>query len=130
MNFKLIIVDDDTDYQFFHKLLAMKAEFHHDPICLSSGREAIEYLEKEKDSKDNILIFLDLYMVDMDGWQVLDYIESLDQPHRIKVIVITSSVNMADKKKAIRYSCIIEYIEKPLMKNYLIALKQSQLFLN
>jgi response regulator of citrate/malate metabolism len=128
MNFDLLIVDDDSDYQFFHKLLSVKSEFHLNPKCFSSGKEVIDYLEEQKDSDENILIFLDLYMTETDGWAVVDFIESLNQPHRIKVIIITSSVNIADKKKALRYSCIIEYIEKPLMKNYLISIKDAHLF--
>lgn len=128
MNFDLLIVDDDLDYQFFHKLLAVKADFHPSPKCFSSGQEVINYLEAQKDFTDNILIFLDLYMTDLDGWAVADYIESLGQSRRIKVIVITSSVNIADKRKALKYNCIIEYIEKPLMKNYLVSIKDAQIF--
>lgn len=128
MNFDLLIVDDDVDFQFFHKLIALKSDFHSNPKCFSSGKEVIDYLEDQKASRENILIFLDLYMKEVDGWGVADYVEALNQPHRIKVIIITSSLNIVDKRKAMNYSCIIEYIEKPLMKDYLVSLKNAQLF--
>lgn len=128
MKFDLLIVDDDSDYKFFHKLLATKTGFHPNPTCFSSGREVIDYLEIHKNDPENILIFLDLYMSEIDGWQVVEYIETLNQPHRIKVIIITSSINISDKRNALKFSCIIEYIEKPLMKNYLFALREAQIF--
>jgi two-component SAPR family response regulator len=128
MNFDLLIVDDDTTIQLIHKLFSKKSGFHSDPKCLNSGIEAIEYLEKNKDSNKNILLFLDLYMPEMDGWGVADYVESLNQSQRIKIFIISSSVNLVDKKKAMNYTCIIEYIMKPLELNYLEAIKDTHLF--
>lgn len=130
MKFDLLIIDDDPDYQFFHKLLAVKTGFHHQPKCFCSGKEVIEFLEDHTYTEENFLLFLDLFMVEIDGWGVLDYIESLNQPHRIKVIVVTSSINIADKRKAMRYKSVIEYIEKPLMKHYLLSIKDSPIFSN
>ncbi|TNF43936.1 MAG: response regulator [Cytophagales bacterium] len=128
MNFDLLIVDDDSNYQFIHKLIAKKSGFHADPKCFNSGVEAIEYLEKNKETNENILIFLDLYMPETNGWVVADFVESLNQSQRIKVFIISSSVNLADKQKALKYSCIIEYIEKPLELNYLEAIKDTLFF--
>jgi CheY-like chemotaxis protein len=129
MNFKLIIVDDDPEYIFFHKLLAKKSGFYEDPLTFSSGQEVIDFLATEQDEdQENILIFLDIYMTDVDGWGVLDYLQSINRPDKIKVILITSSVSMEDKKKAIQYPNVIEYIEKPLMMNYLINLKNQLIF--
>ena len=129
MNFKLIIVDDDPEYIFFHKLLSKKSGLCEDPLCFSSGKEIIDYLaSKEGKYLENILIFLDIYMTEVDGWGVLDYLKSLNQQDKIKVGLITSSVSMEDKKKAIQYPNVIEYIEKPLMLNYLVNLKNQIIF--
>jgi CheY-like chemotaxis protein len=129
MNFKLIIVDDDPEYIFFHKLLAKKSGLSEDPLCFASGREIIDYLTTQDEKElHNILIFLDIYMMEVDGWDVMDYLKTLDKPEKIKVILITSSVSMDDKKKAIQYPNLIEYLEKPLMMNYLINLKNQTLF--
>jgi CheY-like chemotaxis protein len=67
-------------------------------------------------------------MQDVDGWGVLDYLKKVNRDDKIKVILITSSVSMDDKKKAIQYPSVIEYIEKPLMMNYLINLKTQAIF--
>jgi CheY-like chemotaxis protein len=129
MNFDLIIVDDDAEYIFFHKLLAKKSGLSEDPLTFASGEEVIEHLEKVvHEEMNNTLIFLDIYMQDIDGWGVLDYLQKVQKHDKIKVILITSSVSMDDKKKAINYPSVIEYIEKPLMMNYLINLKSQSLF--
>jgi CheY-like chemotaxis protein len=129
MNFDLIIVDDDAEYIFFHKLLAKKSGLSEDPLSFSSGQEVIDYLTSIIDQDfDNILIFLDIYMQDVDGWGVLDFLQTVNHHNKIKVILITSSVSMDDKKKAIQYPTVIEYIEKPLMMNYLINLKTQSIF--
>lgn len=129
MNFKLIIVDDDPEYIFFHKLLSKKSGLCEDPLCFSSGKEIIDYLTPKEDKDlENILIFLDIYMTEVDGWGVLDYLKSLNHQDKIKVVLITSSVSMEDKKKAIQYPNVIEYIEKPLMLNYLVNLKNQIIF--
>ena len=129
MNFELIIVDDDAEYIFFHKLLAKKSGLSEDPLTFSSGQEVIDHLSSIVDQEiNNTLIFLDIYMQDVDGWGVLDYLQTVNRHDKIKVILITSSVSMDDKRKAIQYPSVIEYIEKPLMMNYLINLKNQSIF--
>lgn len=129
MNFELIIVDDDPEYVFFHKLLTKKSGLSENPLCFYSGQDVINYLtsKAEKDS-ENILIFLDLYMTDVDGWMVLDFLKSLNQPDKIKTILITSSINRENKKKSIQYPNVLEYIEKPLTMNHLVNLKNQTIF--
>jgi response regulator RpfG family c-di-GMP phosphodiesterase len=129
MNFNLIIVDDDPEYIFFHKLLAKKSGLSENPLTFNGGQEVIDYLSENVGKQfANTLVFLDIYMLGVDGWGVLDYIETLKVPEKIKVILISSSVNINDKRKAIKYSSVIEYIEKPLMLNYLINLKSQHVF--
>ncbi|GMQ29706.1 response regulator [Algoriphagus confluentis] len=128
MNFNLLIVDDDPNFLFMHKILAKRSGFHLDPKTFDSGKEVIEYLEQNKGINEKILIFLDLFMPEINGWSVADYVESLGQFHRIKIFIVSSSVNQADKQKALTYSSIIEYIEKPLELNYLETIKESPFF--
>jgi CheY-like chemotaxis protein len=129
MNFELIIVDDDPDYIFFHRILAKKSGICENPISFEDGQEIIDYLSGDIINElGNTLIFLDLYMLRTGGWEVLDYLETLKQTGKIKVIVISSSVNMNDKTKAMGYSSVIDYIEKPLLLSYLTKIKTQTIF--
>lgn len=129
MNFELIIVDDDPDYIFFHRILAKKSGICEKPLSFEDGQEIIDYLSGDVINElGNTLIFLDLYMLRTGGWEVLDYLETLKQTDKIKVIVISSSVNMNDKTKAMGYSSVIDYIEKPLLLSYLTKIKTQTIF--
>ena len=125
-NFNLIIVDDDPNFLFIHDVLAKKSDFHQTPLKFEDGYDAIRFLEENMDK--NHLLFLDIYMKTIDGWGVLDFIENKNIPEKIKVILISSSVNVADKNKAMEYSSVIDYIEKPLPVEYLNMLKEQVIF--
>jgi CheY-like chemotaxis protein len=129
MNFELILVDDDPDCIFFHKLLVKKSGLCENPTTFKDGQELIDYFSANiKTGIGDTLIFPDLYMVRIGGWEVLDYLEKAKFQDKIKVIVISSSVSMNDKMKALGYSTVMDYIEKPLLKSYLISLKNQSLF--
>lgn len=129
MNYNLVIVDDDPEFIFLHKLLSSKAGFYENPKTFKGGQEVINYIsENFNNDLPNHLIFLDIYMAEVDGWKVLDYLNTLNRPDKIKVILISSSVNLDDKRKAIKYDSVIEYIEKPLLLEYLVNLKSQVIF--
>ena len=61
----------------------------------------------------------------MDGFQFLDEFERL--PDRIKqhckIVMLTSSINSKDIKRSKRYEYVKEYVNKPLTKDNLNAMK-------
>ena len=112
------IVDDDKLYQF-----GMKRMMHHlavetDIRQFYNGLEAIEYLKQNKDKKNNLpdVIFLDINMPVMNGWQFLDaFINLRIHPGKqITIYMITSSVDNAEILKAASYKEIKNYIIKPI----------------
>ncbi|WP_026954859.1 response regulator [Algoriphagus vanfongensis] len=125
-NFDLLIVDDDPSFLFLHEVLAKKSGFHEQPRKFEDGEEVIQFLE-ENEGK-NYLLFLDIYMKKLDGWGVLEILDRKNCPSKIKVILITSSINSEDKNRAIDYANVIEYIEKPLLLEYLQHLKDQVIF--
>lgn len=127
-NIKLLIVDDDPQFLRIHDLLAKKSKLDESPLLFKDGREIINFIDKNRNQKNNYLILLDIFMPEIDGWEVLDFIESLGSFHTKKVILVSSSIEQSDKNKAIRYTSVIEYIEKPLLLDYLIRLKNTQIF--
>ena len=92
-----------------------------------SGELAKDYLKKNYQTDQQFLIFLDIYMPNLDGWAVLDFIESSFKTLNIKVILVSSSVNKDDKAKSKEYASVIDYVEKPLLMSHLKDL-QKQLF--
>ncbi len=94
---KILVVDDDTDDRelFVEALLTVGSEV----ICYSAadGQEAIHKLET-MELPD--IIFLDLNMPVMDGWDCLNRLKSTEHYKSIPVIIHTTSSRDADKKLA------------------------------
>lgn len=112
------IIDDDRLYQF-----GMKRMLHHVAVETEvkqfyNGMEAIQYLQQNKDKRNNLpdIIFLDINMPLMNGWQFLDTFKNLRLhfSKQILIYMITSSVDNAEILRAAAYKEIRNYIIKPI----------------
>ena len=120
---KILIVDDEP--RMCDSLKALLSGQSYDIHTGNSGREAIEYLAGN--SFD--LVLLDMVMPDMDGFQVMDYIEH-HSPDTL-VIVITGHASTESAVKALR-SGANDYLTKPfeheeLLKTVKNAIDQKRL---
>jgi CheY-like chemotaxis protein len=99
MNKRFLVIDDDTDdRELFTEALASV-----DPVIVcdqaTDGAEALKWLiTKEIDQPD--IIFLDINMPVMDGWQFLMRLKKEEAYKHIPVIVYTTSSTLKDKRIA------------------------------
>lgn len=106
----LIAEDDDTSYEYLKALLEeFNAEIYH----ARTGKEAIEMFHKH--SID--LIFMDLKMPEMDGYQALYNIkkEAPDIP-----VVAQTAYAMAGDRKQVLEAGFDDYVSKPIMQEFLL----------
>ena len=118
---QILCIDDDPITLMLCKKVISKSSFSHEIITAQNGEEALHHFNtlkytnnKNKVNKKPELIFLDLNMPHMNGWQVLDTLISLDTPVVIKVYILSSSVDFKDKLRAKDYPLVKDYILKPL----------------
>jgi CheY-like chemotaxis protein len=112
-----MLVDDSADDNFIHEREIKKADPTNVIITKHSGRMALEYL-KSKEGPRSDLIFLDINMPGMNGWEFLEEYNQLDkelQGHAI-IIMLTTSDNIDDLARAKTWSIVSDYITKPLTK--------------
>lgn len=123
MNFRTLIVDDDSIIIFIHKKLVGRCGFPLAPETYLNGREALDNLMSTADASTLTLVLLDINMPVMSGWEFLDAIQ--DQPFAklMKVAMVTSSVDASDKLKAKTYPQVIGFLEKPITVEMLNDLK-------
>lgn len=115
------IIDDDKLHQ--HAMCRMM-KYIKTPVELLqfyNGLQALEYIKTNLQQSIRLpnVIFLDVNMPVMNGWQFLDeFILLLPKQNPLTTIyIVTSSVNDADIEKAASYSEISEYIIKPMNVN-------------
>ncbi len=122
MRFETIITDDDEMVIFLHKISVVESELSEKPVIAYDGSQAFQYILAH--TKDSFLVLLDLNMPEMDGWQFLDAIQKIKNT-LIYVVVVTSSVDARDRKKAYTYPQVIDYIEKPLSIESCLRIKKQ-----
>ena len=115
-----MLVDDDEDDNFFHEHEIKENDFANIVIVKDSGRKALDYLIAKTDPLSE-LIFLDINMPGMNGWEFLTEYDQLDAAIQCKAIIImlSTSENPSDHAKAKAWSFVSDYITKPLTKKHL-----------
>jgi len=115
----IMLVDDDEDDNFIHERAIRKVNNDIVVVVKQSAEAALNHL-KENQNKDSLpgLIFLDINMPGMNGWEFLEEYNKLDRSLQSKVIVImlTTSDSEADKTRAKSWDFVSDYITKPLTR--------------
>jgi CheY-like chemotaxis protein len=112
------IIDDDDIYQFTTSLILKKTDLVNKIILFSNGLKAINFLKDELGNIENIpdVLFLDINMPIMDGWEFLkEYLLIKPMiPKTVIIYMVSSSVDERDVLKAKSISEISGYLVKPI----------------
>lgn len=119
----MMIVDDDELIVYLQALALKESGITSKPVIAYTGNEALEYIEDISKNDHYILLFLDINIPDISGWQILDKINEWELSERVYVVIVTSSVNLSDKKKARTYDNVIHFLEKPIKAKDFVEVK-------
>lgn len=104
---KILIVDDS---EMNRALLVDILEGHYDVVEAENGVEAISLLSKQR--ADFSLLLLDIMMPEMDGFEVLAYINKYHWNDTFAVIMISADDTPANIKRAYDLGAF-DYISRP-----------------
>ena len=82
-------------------------------------------MDKEDNEKSNFLIFLDLNMPGMNGWEFLDVVKNNKYACALKIVIVTSSINPEDERKTATFPDVIGFIRKPVAEKDLFKMLQA-----
>ncbi|MCW3127281.1 MAG: chemotaxis protein CheY [Bacteroidetes bacterium] len=118
-----MLVDDNPHDNFFHER-AIKANDAGDIVLTKeSAADALECLRSDTDPHSD-LIFLDINMPGMNGWEFLRAYSELDKTVQEQniIIMLTTSEHPEDLKKTDKWNFVSDYITKPLTKEKMKAI--------
>lgn len=102
----VLVVDDEAEIR---ELCRVNLEFEgFEVVEAKNGGEALEMVRRHRPD----LVFLDLMMPGVDGWDVLHMLKSDDDLSRIPVILLTAKSGEDDQMRGWQEG-ILEYVSKP-----------------
>lgn len=130
----ILLIDDDDTTNFLNQRLLDRMQVTDNIRTFVNGKQAFDYLYNvsnnnyEHTSSEYFqpeLIFLDINMPVMDGFEMLDLYERLNDKFRKKIVmtVLTTSTHPQDTENAKKY--VAEYITKPLTPEKVTALLEK-----
>lgn len=131
----VLCIDDDLTSLVAYEAAIKKANFAKEIITATNGREALtwfsEYFSKQKTGINTqaspSLIFLDLEMPRMDGWQFIDefMMKYADRLPETKIVIVTSSINPEHFSRKENYEVVLDFIHKPFTAKHLEELMET-----
>ena len=120
----ILVVEDNLDNR---RILVYRLKRIGDfrIVEASNGQEALGLVESEPPD----LIFMDLKMPVMDGWEAIRRIRRLEIGQHIPIIALTAQAMAGDEQKALAAGCD-DYVAKPIVDPNVVRQKLERLLAN
>jgi CheY-like chemotaxis protein len=115
----VFIIDDDPISNLVSETVLRKNNFAENYHVFEDASQALESLRDIKPE----MVFLDIVMPNVDGWQFLEISKSKSNQDNFRVVLLTASLKSEDEEKAGKVSNVIDIISKPLSREFIEELK-------
>jgi len=125
------IIDDDLIYQFLAKEEIEYTNMVNKIMFFNNGEKALQFIENtlNNDEMDLLpdIIFLDINMPVMDGWEFLEAYAQIKPKIEKKIVIymVSSSIDIRDLDRAKSISEVSDYIIKPISGSQLKSIFTS-----
>lgn len=118
----IYLIDDDDIQNLINTRVIGIVDGGIEVISFTSAEEALNDLRDKADLP--CLIFLDINMPKMNGWDFLDLYQKEDRT--VKVYMLSSSINNKDIEKSKQYTVVQGFISKPLVVEKLAEILSAE----
>lgn len=120
----VMLVDDNPIENLVNGKLLTASGFANKITTFETGKDTLEFLQNAHPDELPEVIFLDIIMPGMDGFQFLDEFEKLDERirKRCKVVMLSSSDSFKDLNRANKNKLVRKFLNKPLTTEMLAAI--------
>ncbi|MBN7813498.1 response regulator [Algoriphagus sp. H41] len=109
----VFLVDDDPINNLINRRLLGKTGISSQIEEFLGGEDALEKI-KELEAGKSLLIFLDINMPVLNGWEFLNRYLEIFPERNDKIVILSSSIDFQDRQKADEYRVVSGFLEKPL----------------
>ena len=126
----VLLVDDNEADNFLHRLIIEEAGIAQRIVVKYDGQQALDYLNtppEEGGYPAPQLIFLDINMPRMNGWEFLQAYDLLPEERKGEVIVVmlTTSLHSDDSRRAVESPWVRDFLNKPLTEESLMKIMEK-----
>ncbi|UKJ07220.1 response regulator [Solitalea lacus] len=118
-----LIIDDSTIDNLIHKKILVNYYFVKNVHCVVSVKDGLDYLQYQLDNNAELpeLIFLDIRMPEMNGFDFLKMFEQLNPSilEKCKIYMLSSSLDPVDHERIANYKFVKKFLGKPLTRQIL-----------
>jgi CheY-like chemotaxis protein len=118
---KILVVEDNEDNRRI-LVYRLKKIGQFDIREATNGQEAIDAVKNDRPD----LIFMDLKMPVMDGWEATKRIRVSEGGRRVAIIALTAQAMAGDEQRALATGCD-DYLAKPVVDPELVREKVERL---
>jgi two-component system, chemotaxis family, chemotaxis protein CheY len=114
------VIDDDDLFQFIMKKLLIASRVVDLILPFPNGKDAFDYFQENKHFEDSLpdIVFLDIKMPIMNGWQFLEKFSKVSYAKKhIRIYICTTSVNSKDEEISRQFSLLSGYFIKPISRD-------------
>ena len=109
----IFLVDDDPINNLINKRLLGKTEVSDSILEFLEADLALKKIQEIPDNQ-KLLIFLDINMPVMNGWEFLNHYQEKFPERKDEIVILSSSIDFQDRQKALSFETVSGFLEKPL----------------